>query len=433
MITSGLQYSCYHLVINHINRGGETIYVSLYNTVPLFSGLECAEDYRTIETTVDIPGSMEPCKVYRIVMNGDEFLNHFVQAIAPDVTCAKLEPVGYPLPDEPEYPTADVPAPIESVQITKTESLPPEYLVDITFALTSECDRFNGYHLQRAGSEINISVTNLVPRPEAQVVCPQNYDLRETSINLGSSFENGIVYSVNVNFEPVKTFIGGGGQAQSQPSVAIPLGKSTELETDGLTLEFLEVTEDSRCPTSSPLPCNWVGKAKVKIAASEGGEDLGEHELPLDPLRTASSGVRVGDYSLILVALNPYPATFDSASNAKYVATLYLARHLYSGEGSEIPKATVRAEAVPNEPGGVILFADIVGGSDNSKDLYCAGTEWQFGDGIGVAMSASCLPWTAESSIQRHFEQSYTYGAPGTYEVTFTHGPVKATTVVEVK
>ncbi|MCH8870778.1 MAG: hypothetical protein IIC85_13780, partial [Chloroflexi bacterium] len=132
MITSGLQYSCYHLVINRINRGGETIYVSLYNTVPLFSGLECAEDYRTIETTVDIPGSMEPCKVYRIVMNGDEFLNHFVQAIAPDVTCAKLEPVGYPLPDEPEYPTADVPAPIESVQITKTESLPPEYLVDIT-------------------------------------------------------------------------------------------------------------------------------------------------------------------------------------------------------------------------------------------------------------------------------------------------------------
>ena len=238
-------------------------------------------------------------------------------------------------------------------------------------------------------------------------------------------------YSVYVNDHPAENFIGAGGPAPSQTQIDIPIGKLVEVEIDGLTLEFLEVTEDSRCPAN--VVCVWAGQAKVVIAAIDGGRDLGKHELVLDPTGANSNGVELGKYSVALVALNPYPSASYSIPNSDYVATISLSPPSSGIERPAGPKATVRAEAVPNEPGGVILFADIVGGSDNSKDLYCAGTEWQFGDGNGMAMIASCLPWTAESNIQRHFEQSYTYDAPGTYEVTFTHGPVKATTVVEVK
>ena len=88
-----------------------------------------------------------------------------------------------------------------------------------------------------------------------------------------------------------------------------------------------------------------------------------------------------------------------------------------------------RYEAVAGQPLTVLLVADIVGGPDNSQELYCPGTQWQFGDGIGMSSSASCMVWTPDVKIKRHFEQIYTYDAPGTYKATFTHGPVASETL----
>ena len=88
-----------------------------------------------------------------------------------------------------------------------------------------------------------------------------------------------------------------------------------------------------------------------------------------------------------------------------------------------------RYEAVAGQPLTVLLVADIVGGPDNSQELYCPGTQWQFGDGIGMSSSASCMVWTPDVKINRHFEQIYTYDAPGTYKVTFTRGPVASETL----
>ncbi|MCH7801005.1 MAG: hypothetical protein IIC24_05600, partial [Chloroflexi bacterium] len=75
-----------------------------------------------------------------------------------------------------------------------------------------------------------------------------------------------------------------------------------------------------------------------------------------------------------------------------------------------------RYEAVAGQPLTVLLVADIVGGPDNSQELYCPGTQWQFGDGISMSSSASCMVWTPDVKINRRFEQIYTYDAPGTYK-----------------
>jgi hypothetical protein len=95
---------------------------------------------------------------------------------------------------------------------------------------------------------------------------------------------------------------------------------------------------------------------------------------------------------------------------------------------------TLRAEPVAGEPLTVRLIAELIGGPDNNRDLYCPGEEWQFGDGTGMATSASCIAWTPSATIRRHFEQTYTYEKAGTYEVTFTYGPLgPITTMVEVR
>ena len=46
-----------------------------------------------------------------------------------------------------------------------------------------------------------------------------------------------------------------------------------------------------------------------------------------------------------------------------------------------------------------------------------------------MSSSASCMVWTPDVKINRHFEQIYTYDAPGTYKVTFTRGPVASETL----
>jgi len=56
------------------------------------------------------------------------------------------------------------------------------------------------------------------------------------------------------------------------------------------------------------------------------------------------------------------------------------------------------------------------------------------GGSVGVVFAeandkASCMVWTPDVKINRHFEQIYTYDAPGTYKVTFTRGPVASETL----
>lgn len=427
VVTTGLPNSCYESGSASLVLDGEVIRADVANLKPADQNIVCAEIYRTVETSLALESPVEPCETYTVIANGKEYS---VQAIAPNVRCANPNPFGQPLPGAPDYPTVVVPAPIESVLIISTRSLPPINVVKIISGLPSGCAQFNDYDVVREGNEIRISVTNLMPDPESVVMCTQIYGYQDTSVNIGSDFEDGVEYSVYVNNYPAETFMGIGGPASSQSQIEIPIGKSIEVDLDGLALQFTEVREDSRCPSN--VVCIWAGQAKVLIAATHGDEDLGEHEVLLDPTGNASNSVTIGDYNVALIALNPYPSTAGSASNSEYVATVSVSQTSSEDEGSANPEVSVRAELVPNEPWAVTLIAEIVGGADNNEDLYCVGTEWQFGDGNGMAMMPSCLPWTPESTMQRYFEETYTYEGPGTYEVTFTHGPVSATTVVEI-
>lgn len=353
-----------------------------------------------------------------------------MQAIAPNVRCADPGPVGQPLPSEPDYPTVTVSAPSESVMIISTRSLPPQYVVKIISGLPGGCAQFDGYTMVREGDDIRISVTNLMPSPEAPVLCTQIYAYHDTSINIGSDFKGGVKYSIHVNDFPAETFVGVGGPGGSQSGIDIPLGESAQMEDQDLVLEFIEVTDDSRCPAN--VVCVWAGQAKILISASTQGEKLGQHELVLAPTDASSNSVKIEGRTVTLVALNPYPGTAGSTASPDYVATLTISQPTVSEEPTSVPTATVWAEAIPNEPRSVVLHAEIVGGADNDQSLYCLGTEWQFGDGNGMASIASCLPWTSSSTVQRNFEANYTYDTPGTYEVKFSYGTIIATSIIVV-
>ena len=82
----------------------------------------------------------------------------------------------------------------------------------------------------------------------------------------------------------------------------------------------------------------------------------------------------------------------------------------------------LRAYPIAGRPLVMQFVAEIAGGPDNNQDLYCIGTEWDFGNGMGVAMMPGCLPWSPDVEINRLFEIDHTYESPGTY----VRGPTRS-------
>jgi hypothetical protein len=86
---------------------------------------------------------------------------------------------------------------------------------------------------------------------------------------------------------------------------------------DGITIKFERVTGDSRCPTD--VNCVWAGEAILAISVSTGRGDAEKRELKTSP---GGSTASLGDYTVSLTALTPYPRATQQIPPNDYVATL---------------------------------------------------------------------------------------------------------------
>jgi hypothetical protein len=107
-------------------------------------------------------------------------------------------------------------------------------------------------------------------------------------------------------------------------------GSSTQLNVDGavevgdeVTLTFVEVTEDSRCPTG--VQCVWEGNAKVlfNVTSADGTSQItlntnGGSEYPS---RASADG-----YTVNLDKLDPYPQEGKPINPKRYTATVIVTR-----------------------------------------------------------------------------------------------------------
>lgn len=94
-------------------------------------------------------------------------------------------------------------APIHEVKINIAESFPPQVSVYIKGGLADGCTTFNGVTVTRRGNTIDINVTTARPR---EAICTQVYGFFEKTVGLGSDFNSGESYIVNVN-DYTETFV----------------------------------------------------------------------------------------------------------------------------------------------------------------------------------------------------------------------------------
>ena len=108
-----------------------------------------------------------------------------------------------------------------------------------------------------------------------------------------------------------------GIQAEAGREFDISVGQEAQVRGTPLTIRFIRISEDSRCP--SDVQCVWAGNAIVRLGLSATGIAGDEVSLntTLDP-----KSANYGGYRISLTGLKPVPRSGTAIPAASYVATL---------------------------------------------------------------------------------------------------------------
>lgn len=101
--------------------------------------------------------------------------------------------------------------------------------------------------------------------------------------------------------------------ARTEPTMKVRVGRKIKDAKSKVTIKFVSVTEDSRCPED--VQCVWAGNAIVKIEVSKPGSK------PIIIEANTNLGAKGGNYdsyAIYLTELSPAP---KSKSKNGYTAT----------------------------------------------------------------------------------------------------------------
>ena len=92
------------------------------------------------------------------------------------------------------------------------------------------------------------------------------------------------------------------------------------LKSDNIEIKFLNVTNDSRCP--SDVTCVWEGEVKISVNVVKDKNPLGNFTLTSRLGEKDMTTQTVGGYSIQVIDVNPYPVSTKQIPLSDYVVTL---------------------------------------------------------------------------------------------------------------
>ena len=108
--------------------------------------------------------------------------------------------------------------------------------------------------------------------------------------------------------------------AKRSDTLRVQINKEKRVAKSKVSIRFVELVEDSRCPTDTN--CVWAGNAKIKIRVMGYGRS---QEVTLDT-NGPHQGAAVEGYSIKLVGLTPAPRSNVRINRNGYVATFEVAK-----------------------------------------------------------------------------------------------------------
>ena len=113
------------------------------------------------------------------------------------------------------------------------------------------------------------------------------------------------------------------GQAKSQNSISIKSGERVELNTGGLTLEFVEIKEDSRCPRNTS--CIQEGKVTAVFKIFKRQENNPKmFQLTLKTLQPTLAVQNIEGFTIKLNRVTPYPDIETAKADRPYAVELVI-------------------------------------------------------------------------------------------------------------
>lgn len=103
--------------------------------------------------------------------------------------------------------------------------------------------------------------------------------------------------------------------SQTNRPIRIGISRQKAVVKNKLNLRFLEVVEDSRCPTD--VNCIWAGNAKIKIQISKPGGTPKIFELNTN---LPEKCILIEGYEITLASLSPYPKAGVELKKETYAA-----------------------------------------------------------------------------------------------------------------
>lgn len=98
--------------------------------------------------------------------------------------------------------------------------------------------------------------------------------------------------------------------------VTLAPGATFAVKSAGLSVRFVAVIEDSRCPRD--VTCIWAGQVKIQLEILQSSQPLSRVEV------LAGSSVAAGEYAVTLVRVEPEPVTGARIATQDYRATLMI-------------------------------------------------------------------------------------------------------------
>lgn len=116
------------------------------------------------------------------------------------------------------------------------------------------------------------------------------------------------------------TFAFGQENSTETPKIGIKVPQGETVVIKGVSIKFLEVIEDSRCPKD--VTCIWAGRAIVKVEVIANGKKE-EKILTFGEVRPGEEKntnlYNSGKFAINGLALNPYPTSESTGKDTGYV------------------------------------------------------------------------------------------------------------------
>lgn len=110
-------------------------------------------------------------------------------------------------------------------------------------------------------------------------------------------------------------------QAKQKQEIKMLVGTKKKASRSKLTVQFVSVIEDSRCPED--VNCVWAGNAKIKISVKSADKPEEFFELNTN---TGAKGATYGRYAVYLTELTPISNGDPKTSRIAYTAKFSISR-----------------------------------------------------------------------------------------------------------